>query len=92
VIADTTRALAMREASYPPVLYLPLADVDRSTLVASDTSSYCPYKGPASYYSVQTEDAEVADAIWYYAEPYDAVAEIKDHVAFYPDRVTIDED
>jgi uncharacterized protein (DUF427 family) len=92
VIADTTKALAVREASYPPVLYLPLSDLDQATLVASETSSYCPYKGTASYYSVRTADAEVSDAIWYYPEPYDAVSEIDGHVAFYPDRVQIQED
>jgi uncharacterized protein (DUF427 family) len=91
VIADTTKALALREASYPPVLYLPLGDLDQSTLVASETSTYCPYKGTASYYSLRTENAEVADAIWYYPEPYDAVSDIDGHVAFYPDRVQIDE-
>jgi uncharacterized protein (DUF427 family) len=92
IIADTTKALALREAGYPPVLYLPLGDLDQSTLVASETSTYCPYKGTASYYSLRTENAEVADAIWYYPEPYAAVSEIDGHVAFYPDRVQIDED
>ena len=92
VIADTTHALALREADYPPIYYLPPDDLDRSTLVDSDTSSYCPYKGTAAYHSVRTADGEIADAAWYYPEPYDAVAEIADHVAFYPDRVQIEED
>jgi uncharacterized protein (DUF427 family) len=91
VIADTTHALELREASYPPVYYVPLADVDASVLTESETTSYCPYKGEASYYSIRTEDGVTEDAIWYYREPYDAVAPIVGHVAFYADRVTIDD-
>jgi uncharacterized protein (DUF427 family) len=91
VVADTTAALALREASYPPVLYVPFADLDESLLIASETTSYCPYKGTAAYHSVRTDDGVVQDAIWFYPEPYEAVGEIAGHVAFYPDRVTIDE-
>jgi uncharacterized protein (DUF427 family) len=89
VVADTTAALGLREASYPVVQYVPLADVDRSLLKRTDTSTHCPYKGDASYYSIVTGDGEVTDAIWTYEQPYPAVAEIADHVAFYPDRVDI---
>jgi uncharacterized protein (DUF427 family) len=91
VIADSSNALALHEASYPPVYYVPLADVDSELLESSDTTSYCPYKGDASYYSVRTGDGVVKDAIWFYDEPYDAVAEIAGHVAFYPDRVQIED-
>ncbi len=90
IVADSTNALSMREASYPPVVYVPIADVDRAVLVDSQTTSHCPYKGDAAYYSVTTPDGVVKDAIWYYPAPYDAVAPIADHVAFYPDRVQID--
>ena len=91
VIADTANALALHEAGHAVALYLPLGDLDQSTLVASETTTYCPYKGTASYYSIRTENADVADAIWYYPEPYDAVSQIAGHAAFYPDRVQIDE-
>jgi uncharacterized protein (DUF427 family) len=91
VIADTTNALALREASYAVAFYVPLADLDQSTLVASETTTYCPYKGTASYYSIRTGDADLPDAIWYYPEPYDAVAEIAGHAAFYPNKVEIQE-
>jgi uncharacterized protein (DUF427 family) len=87
VVADTRNALTLREAAYPPVQYIPLADVDRSLLEPTDTTSYCPFKGDASYYSIPVGGERSVDAIWSYASPYDAVAEIKDHVAFYPDRV-----
>ncbi|SNQ51804.1 conserved hypothetical protein [Frankia canadensis] len=90
VVADTCAALTLREASYPPVHYLPLADVDASVLRPSDTSSYCPYKGEANYHTVETPDGvRLDDLIWGYEQPYPAVAAIAGHVAFYPDRVTI---
>ena len=91
VVADSSNALTLHEANYPPVYYVPLDDVDSELLESSDTTSYCPYKGAASYYSVRTGDGVVEDAIWFYDEPYDAVSEIAGHVAFYPDRVQIDD-
>lgn len=89
VVADTTAALELRESNYPPVQYVPLADVDRTLLKETDTSTYCPYKGDASYYTLVTADGELADVTWTYHEPYPPVAEIADHVAFYPNKVTI---
>jgi uncharacterized protein (DUF427 family) len=91
VVADSSNALTLNEANYPPIYYVPMADVDAELLVSSDTTSYCPYKGEASYYSVRTDDAVVEDAIWFYDEPYAAVSEISGHVAFYADRVQIDD-
>jgi uncharacterized protein (DUF427 family) len=86
-IADTQDALTLREANYAPVQYIPLSDVDESLLEASDHASYCPYKGDAGYYSVPSGGARSVNAVWIYTDPYAAVAEIKDRVAFYPDRV-----
>lgn len=91
-VASTSRALELREASYPPVYYVPLADVDHAALRPSETTSRCPYKGEASYYDVidpHTLQA-VEDAVWHYREPYDAVGELAQYVAFYPDRVQIE--
>ncbi|MFF3440257.1 DUF427 domain-containing protein [Streptosporangium sp. NPDC002721] len=87
VVADSRRALTLQEASYPPVQYVPIADVDRSLLERTDTATYCPFKGDASYYTVTVDGKQAVDAVWFYESPYPAVAEIKDHVAFYPDRV-----
>lgn len=87
VIADTVDALVLREANYPPVFYIPRRDVAMNLVQRSDTTSYCPYKGDASYFSIPSGGARSADAIWSYEAPYEAVAEIKGHVAFYPDRV-----
>jgi uncharacterized protein (DUF427 family) len=87
VIADTTEALTLREASYPPVQYIPHKDVDTSALERSDTTSYCPYKGVASYFSISAGGTRSIDAIWSYEEPYEAVAGIKHWLAFHPDRI-----
>lgn len=89
VVADTIRALTLREANYPPVQYIPLADVDQTLLASSDTLTYCPYKGDASYFTIALPEGPLADAIWSYREPYDSVAPIADHVAFYADRVEV---
>jgi uncharacterized protein (DUF427 family) len=87
VVAETHDALTLREASYPPVQYVPLGDVDPDALVPSDHSSYCPFKGKASYYSLRVGDRVAAEAVWTYLRPHDAVSAIEGHVAFYPDRV-----
>jgi uncharacterized protein (DUF427 family) len=89
VIADTREALMLREASYGPVQYIPLKDVDRSALQRTDHATYCPYKGDCSYYSIPAGGDKLANAVWTYEAPYEAVAQIKDHVAFYADRVEI---
>jgi uncharacterized protein (DUF427 family) len=90
LIAETDRALEMREASYPLVFYIPLDDVDPLHLHPSDHHTYCPYKGEASYYDIIDGDStDLSAALWYYDDPLPAVAEIKDHVAFYADRVTV---
>jgi uncharacterized protein (DUF427 family) len=89
VVADTDAALTLQESSYPAVHYIPLADVVAGALQPSDTTTYCPYKGEASYYHVVAGGTTVEDVIWTYEEPYPAVAEIAGHVAFYPDKATI---
>ena len=86
-VADTRDALTLREAQYPAVQYIPRADVELALLEPSDTTSYCPFKGEAGYYSIPVGGDRSVDAVWVYESPYPAVAEIKDHVAFYPDRV-----
>lgn len=86
-IADTHDAVMLRESDYPPVAYIPLADVEVSLLERTDHVSYCPYKGDCSYYSIPVGGERSVNAVWQYRAPYDAVAQIKDMVAFYPDRV-----
>ncbi|MFD2270197.1 DUF427 domain-containing protein [Undibacterium arcticum] len=87
VIADTRAALTLREASYPAVQYIPRKDVDMSLLERTDHATYCPYKGECAYYSIPIGGERSENAVWTYEAPFAAVAEIKDHLAFYPDRV-----
>ena len=87
VIADTRDALTLREASYPAVQYIPRRNVDMATLARSEHTTYCPYKGVASYYSIPSGGKRSLNAVWTYETPFEAVAQIKDYVAFYPDRV-----
>lgn len=87
VIADTRSALTLREANYPAVLYLPREDVDMSSLSPTDHATYCPYKGECSYFSIPAGGERSVNAVWSYEAPYESVAVIAGHVAFYPDRV-----
>ena len=87
VIADTRNALTLREADYPAVQYIPREDVDLTQLERTDHSTYCPYKGDSSYYSIPAGGKKSVNAVWSYEDPYPAVAQISGHVAFYPDRV-----
>jgi uncharacterized protein (DUF427 family) len=89
LVVSTDRALVLQEASYPPVYYLPLDDVDPAVLEPSSHETYCPFKGDASYYSLRDGDTVAADAVWTYVTPYDAVSPIAGHVAFYPNLVDI---
>ena len=83
IIADTRNALTLREASYPPVQYIPRRDVDMAALVRSEHTTYCPYKGDASYYSIPAGGDRSKNAVWTYETPFEAMAQIKDYVAFY---------
>ena len=87
VIADTSDALTLREASYPPVQYVPRRDVDMTALTRSEHTTYCPCKGDASYYSIPAGGERSRNAVWTYENPFEAMARIKNYVAFYPDRV-----
>lgn len=89
VVADTTRALSLREASYPAVFYVPRADADMGSLTRTTHQTHCPYKGDASYFSLSTGEAG-ANAVWSYESPHSAVASIREHLAFYPDKVEIE--
>jgi uncharacterized protein (DUF427 family) len=87
VVADTRDALTLREREYPPVQYIPRKDVDFSQLERTDHATYCPYKGDCSYFSIPAGGEKSVNAVWTYKDPYPAVAQIKGHIAFYPDKV-----
>lgn len=88
-VASTDAALSLAEADYPVVQYVPLTDVHRDLLGPSDTVTTCPYKGDASYYSITIDGTTHPDAIWHYATPHHAVAEIAETVAFDPRFATV---
>ena len=86
-LADTRDALTLKEANYPPVHYIPRADVDMRLLVRTHHATYCPYKGDCSYYSIASTGERGTNAVWTYEKPHAATAAIKEYLAFYPDRV-----
>jgi uncharacterized protein (DUF427 family) len=86
-VADTTRALTLKETTLRAVQYIPRADVDMHVLVRSAHATHCPYKGDAAYFSLAVDDKRAENAVWSYETPFPAMAEIKEHLAFYPDRV-----
>lgn len=91
-IADTDRALTLREGSYPPVLYVPREDADMTLLRRTARTTRCPYKGEASYYTIAADGRTADNAVWSYETPVESVAAIRGYLAFYPDRVEISEE
>jgi uncharacterized protein (DUF427 family) len=91
VIADTARALTLKEASYPAVQYVPREDANMALLTRTARTTHCPYKGDASYFSIDANGKSIENSIWTYETPFPAMAEIAGHLAFYPDKVTIEE-
>ncbi len=91
ILADTTHPLTLKEASYPPVQYVPRSDANMALLQRTDRTTHCPYKGDASYYSVKADGKTMENAVWTYETPFPAMIEIADHLAFYPDKVKIEE-
>ena len=87
VIANTTRALTLREASYPPVQYIPRADAAVDLLKPTAHASHCPYKGDASYFTIAAGGKTAENAVWSYEKPFPAMAEIAGYLAFYPNRM-----
>lgn len=89
-IARTSSALTLSEASYPLVQYIPRVDVDMSQLERSEHTTYCPYKGEANYYSIPALGETGLNGVWTYEAPFEAVGGIAGHLAFYPDRVSVE--
>ncbi|MEC7761814.1 MAG: DUF427 domain-containing protein [Pseudomonadota bacterium] len=91
VLGETQNALELTEGDYPAVIYFPREDIAMSFLDPSETTSHCPWKGDASYYSIPTKSTVIVDAAWSYEDPKDDMAEIKGYLAFYPNKVTVEE-
>jgi uncharacterized protein (DUF427 family) len=88
-ILDTTHALELRESTYPPVIYAPREDAEMSFFQRSSLETRCPFKGTANYFSLEAGAEKDADAVWTYETPKAGVADIKEHLAFYPNKVEI---
>ncbi|MEN3349371.1 MAG: hypothetical protein V7632_3006 [Bradyrhizobium sp.] len=91
VIAETTHALTLKEASYPAVQYIPRQDANMELLARTERTTHCPYKGDANYFSIKANGKTLDNAIWTYETPFPAMTEITSHLAFYPDKVKIEE-
>ena len=92
VVADSTAALAVTESRHRAVWYLPMTDVDQALLTRTDTSTYCPFKGHASYWRIATPDVSLEDAVWSYETPFDECQPLAGYVAFYTDKVALEVD
>jgi uncharacterized protein (DUF427 family) len=90
-VAESQGALTLTESSYPPVQYFPRQDVDMSLLTRTDHRTYCPYKGDCTYYSISAGGKHLVNAAWSYEEPFESVAQIRNYLAFYRDRIDVKE-
>ncbi len=88
-IARSQRSVLVEETKHRPVWYMPLEDVNQALISATDTDTYCPFKGHASYWSVHTEDGPVTDAIWAYMDPYDECEPLRGYASFYTNKVDL---
>lgn len=91
VLGETKNALELSEGDYPPVIYFPRGNVATAFLEPSETKSHCPWKGDASHYSIQTKSMLIKDAVWSYENPLEDMERIKGYLAFYPDKVTVEQ-
>lgn len=90
VVGETDKALLLKEGTYPPVIYVPRGDVAMALLERTEKRSTCPWKGDASYFSIRSPEGPLANAVWSYETPIEAVAQIAGHLAFYPDKVVVE--
>jgi uncharacterized protein (DUF427 family) len=91
VVAETTQALTLKEANYPAVQYVPRQDANLAMIKRTDRTTHCPYKGDASYFSIVADGKTLENSIWTYETPFPAMAPITAYLAFYPDKVKIEE-
>jgi uncharacterized protein (DUF427 family) len=93
-VALSDRAMILEEVNgdkaYTPVVYFPLDDITPETLEPTDHSTYCPIKGNARYFTVKANGNALENAAWSYPEPLRQVGAVKNYVAFYPDKVSVE--
>ena len=90
IIAESDAALELVEGDYPPVIYFPRDDIAMAFLEPSERTSHCPHKGDAVYFSIVAKSGRIRDVAWSYPEPKEIASAVAGHIAFYPDRVTIE--
>jgi len=91
VLGETTQALALKEGDNPVVIYFPRSDIAMDFLDQTETTTTCPHKGVATYFSIEAKSGTLTDAVWTYETPSDAVKEIAGHLAFYGEKVAIEQ-
>lgn len=91
VIGESARALELAEGDYPPVIYFPREDLGMAFLERSETTSVCPWKGTASYFHIVAKSGRIRDAGWSYETPKPGAERIAGHIAFYKDKVTLEQ-
>ncbi|MEQ8861111.1 MAG: DUF427 domain-containing protein [Pseudomonadales bacterium] len=92
VIADSRAAFLVEESRHDPVWYFPPDHVDTRHLIPTESTSYCPFKGHASYWTINAGDGRIDDAVWAYLAPFDECRALTGYFAFYPDRVSLEVD
>lgn len=90
VLGESFNALSVVEGDNPPVIYFPMGDVAMAFLDKSATVTTCPYRGEARHYSIQTKSTLIEDAGWIYDAPIEELSALKDHIAFYADKATVE--
>lgn len=91
VLGESSNVIELVEGSYAPVLYVPRADLAMALFDKTDHSTHCPHKGDASYFTLQAKSGPVTNAAWSYETPNDGLEQIAGHLAFYPDKVTVEQ-
>ena len=92
VLGESSNALELTEDGYAPVIYFPRGDIAMAFLDRTDKTTHCPHKGDASHFSIINRSATLENAVWSYEDPVEAMARIKDHLAFYAsDDVTVEQ-
>ncbi len=91
VIGESKNALELVEGDYPPVIYFPRGDLAMAFLEPTELASTCPFKGDASYFTIEAKSGPIVNAAWSYETPKDAVAAIKDHIAFFSEKIAVEQ-
>lgn len=91
VLGESTEALELCQGELPPVIYFPRSDIAMAFLDPSDTKTTCRHKGEASYFHIEAKSGRIEDAVWTYENPIEGVEQITDYLAFFPERVKVEQ-